>query len=133
MEHQLILKPGIEGRQSCTVTPENTARFLKSGTLQVFATPALAALMEEAAYKSVEQFIEEGCTTVGSHLDLHHLKPTGIGSAVDCTSVLETVDGRRLVFTITAHDETGDIGKAIHERYIINTEKFLAKISQKNN
>ena len=133
MEQQLLLKPGIEGRQSCIVTNDKTAESLKSGTLPVLATPALAALMEETCYKSVEQFLEEGCTTVGSHLDLHHVKPTGIGSKVDCKSVLETVDGRHLVFAITAHDEAGEIGKASHERYIINTEKFLAKVSQKNN
>jgi len=133
VEQQLLLKPGLEGRQSCIVTKDKTAESLKSGTLPVFATPALASLMEETAYKSVDSLLEAGCTTVGSHLDLHHLKPTGIGSAVECTSVLETVDGRRLVFSITARDETGEIGRASHERYIINTEKFLAKVSQKNN
>ncbi len=133
MDQLSSLKPGIIGTQSCIVSQDLTAQVLKSGTLPVFGSPALAALMEETAYKSIEPFLNEGCTTVGSHLDLNHLKPTGIGSKVDCSSVLETVDGRRLVFTITARDETGEIGMASHERYVINTEKFLAKISYKKN
>ncbi len=126
-----MITKGISLTHTCVVTQDKTAQALKSGTLPVFGTPSLAALMEETASLSVSSLLESGFTTVGSHIDLYHVKPSGIGQTVSCTSVLDEVDGRRLVFTITASDETGEIGRAGHERYIVNIEKFMAKVSVK--
>ena len=112
------LKPGIKGTDEVIVTEANTAKAMGSGTLPVFATPALVALMEKTAMESVLDALEEG---MGS-----------VGTKVTCVSELVEVDGRRLVFKITASDACGVVGEADHERFIIRNEKFLAKTNGKN-
>ncbi|MCI8300981.1 MAG: thioesterase family protein [Lachnospiraceae bacterium] len=127
-----MLEAGIKGLEEMTVTPDDTAQVYKSGTLQVLATPRLAALMEETAWKSVAQALEPGKGTVGTRLELDHLAPTPVGMKVQCESVLEKAEGRKLVFSITAKDEKGEIGTAKHERFIVEEEKFQKKADQKN-
>ena len=92
----------------------------------------MAALMEETAWKSVADDLEPGMGTVGIRLELDHLAPTPIGMKVQCESVLEKVEGRKLTFSIMAKDEKGIIGKAVHERFVIEEEKFQSKADQKN-
>ena len=127
-----MLEAGIKGLEEMIVTPDDTAQVYKSGTLQVLATPRLAALMEETAWKSVAQALEPGKGTVGTRLELDHLAPTPVGMKVQCESVLEKAEGRKLVFSITAKDEKGEIGTAKHERFIVEEEKFQKKADQKN-
>lgn len=127
-----MLSIGIKGQQQITVTSEDTAEAYKSGTLQVLATPRMAALMEETAWKSVAAYLEAGMGTVGIRLELDHLAPTPAGMKVFCESLLEQIEGRKLIFSITARDEKGEIGKAVHERFIIEEEKFQRKADQKN-
>lgn len=127
-----MLEAGIKGLEEMTVTQDDTAQVYKSGTLQVLATPRLAALMEETAWKSVAQALEPGKGTVGTRLELDHLAPTPVGMKVQCESVLEKAEGRKLVFSITAKDEKGEIGTAKHERFIVEEEKFQKKADQKN-
>ena len=127
-----MLQPGIRGNQEITVTVEDTAKVHKSGTLDVLATPRLAALMEETAWKSVAKVLEPGMGTVGIRLELDHLAPTPIGMKVWCESELQKVDGRKLTYLITANDEKGEIGKAVHERFLVEEEKFQRKADQKN-
>ncbi len=126
-----MLRSGIKGYQEITVTTEDTAKVYKSGTLEVFATPRMAALMEETAWKSVAGELDSGMGTVGIRLELDHLAPTPVGMKVCCESLLEKVDGRKLSFTVTAKDEKGEIGKAMHERFIVEEEKFQNKANQK--
>lgn len=126
-----MLEAGIKGYQELTVTVEDTAKVHKSGTLDVLATPRMAALMEETAWKSVAADLDAGMGTVGISLTLSHLAPTPVGMKVYCESVLEKVDGRKLSFSITARDEAGEIGKASHERFIVEEEKFQNKANQK--
>ena len=126
-----MLEKGIKGTRTVTVNEENTAKAMGSGTLDVFATPALIALMEETCWRSVANELEEGCGTVGTLLEIKHTAPTPVGMEVICESVLTEVDGRRLVFEVTAHDAKGVVGEGSHERFIIQNEKFQAKANAK--
>lgn len=102
-----------------------------SGTLDVFATPALVALMEETCWRSVADWLDEGCGTVGTLLEIRHTAPTPVGMEVSCESVLKEVDGRRLVFEVTARDAKGAVGEGRHERFVIQNGKFQAKADAK--
>ena len=126
-----MLTVGIRGEQSQLVTPENTAKTIGSGTLDVFATPALVALAEKTCWMSVAPELEEGCGTVGTRLELDHSAPTPVGMTVTCESELTAVEGRKLVFRVTLHDEKGPVGGGVHERFIINDAKFAAKAEAK--
>ncbi len=126
-----MLEAGIRGQAAAAVTAENTARAMGSGTLEVFATPALAALAEEACWRSVAPELEPGCSTVGAKLSLEHTAPTPVGMHVTCDSELIAVEGRKLTFTVTMRDEKGPVGQGVHERVIINDAKFLAKAEAK--
>ena len=126
-----MLQVGIRGTQSQLVTPENTARTMGSGTLDVFATPALVALAEKTCWTSVADALDEGCGTVGTRLELDHSAPTPVGMTVTCESELTAVEGRKLVFSVTLHDEKGPVGSGVHERFVINNERFAAKAEAK--
>ena len=128
-----MLKTGIKGYAEVTVCQENTAETRKSGTLQVFATPAMIELIEEAAWKSVADELEEGCASVGTSLNVSHLSATPVGMKVSCQTNLKEVDGRRLVFSVVVEDEAGKIGEGTHARFIIQSEKFQKKAYGKRN
>lgn len=126
-----MLEIGIKGKQEITVTKEQTAKVLGSGTLEVFATPAMIALMENTAYRSIEEYLEAGCGTVGTEMNVKHVSATPIGMKVICETELIEVDGRKLTFEVKAYDEAGIIGEGIHQRFIIDEEKFQAKTNAK--
>ncbi len=126
-----MLTVGISNEMEKEVTKENTAAALGSGMLEVFATPAMVALMEETCLKSVQPELEEGCGTVGTGLTISHVSATPVGMKVRCASKLVEVDGRKLVFDVQAFDETGLIGQGMHERFIIQSDKFLSKAQKK--
>lgn len=126
-----MLEIGIKGQQEVTVTEANTAFTMGSGTLQVFATPAMIALMEKTAWESVAPYLEEGEGTVGTQLNVAHLSATPLSMTVRCESELIEIDGRKLVFKVAAYDEAGLIGEGTHERFIVKNEKFQAKADGK--
>ena len=126
-----MLETGIKGTRTVTVNESNTAKVMGSGTLDVFATPALIALMEETCWRSVANELEEGCGTVGTLLEIKHTAPTPVGMKVTCESTLTEVDGRRLVFEVTASDAKGVVGEGKHERFIIQNEKFQMRANAK--
>ena len=128
-----MLEKGIKGTEEVIVNESNTAKAMGSGTLCVFATPAMTALMEKTAWKSVAPFLEEGMGSVGTLLKVKHMAPTPLGMKVTCESELIEVDGRRLVFEVKAMDECGVIGEGEHERFIVANEKFQAKADGKKN
>lgn len=126
-----MLRTGIKGRIEITVKQTDTAAAFESGLLPVFATPAMIALMEKTAYTSIEGELEAGMSTVGTLVNIKHLSATPTGMRVVCESELVEVDGRRLLFNVKAYDECGVIGEGTHERFIINSEKFLSKTNSK--
>ncbi|MDE7310286.1 MAG: thioesterase family protein [Eubacterium sp.] len=126
-----MLTVGISNEITREVTKETTAAVLGSGMLEVYATPAMVALMEETCMKSVQAEMEEGCGTVGTGLTIHHKAATPVGMKVRCVSKLVEVDGRKLVFDVQAFDEAGLIGQGTHERFIIENDKFFQKASKK--
>lgn len=126
-----MLETGIKGYQEIIVGIEDTAKVHKSGTLNVLATPRMAALMEETAWKSVAEHLDAGMGTVGIKLNLEHQAPTPVGMRVWCETVLTEVEGRKLTFSITAFDEAGKIGEGIHERFVIEEAKFQSKADKK--
>ncbi len=126
-----MLETGIKGRLTQPVTEENTAAAYGSGTLRVFATPAMIALMEHTALGSVADELEEGTTTVGTMLDVKHTAPSVVGSVITCESELIEVDRRRLVFSVRAYDEAGEIGSGTHERFIVDCDKFFNKANER--
>lgn len=127
-----MINTGIKGHTEITVTKELCAGNIGSGELDVFATPALVALAEETAWKSVSPFLEEGQGTVGTKINISHVSATPVGMKVTCESELTETDRRRLVFNIKAYDEAGLIGEGTHERFIIDNERFLEKANSKS-
>ena len=117
-----MLEKGLSARSAATVAAGNTAAAMGSGDLAVFATPAMVALMENAAMTA------EGATTVGSEMNVTHIKPSGLGAEITATAVLAEVEGRKLTFNVGARDAEGLIGEGIHVRYIVDREKFMAKV-----
>ena len=122
-----MLELHIKGTAALTVTDEVTAAAVGSGMLPVFATPSMIALMEKAAAESVAPQLDAGMTTVGTKLDVAHTAATPVGMTVRAETELTEIVGRRLIFTVRAFDELGEIGSGTHERFIVNAEKFLAK------
>ena len=122
---------GIKGKVETIVNDGNTAKFVGSGALDVFATPNMIGLMEQAAQASVAPFLEDGQGTVGTKISVSHDAATPLGMRVWAESELIEIDRRRLVFEVKAYDECGLIGQGTHERFIIQNEKFLAKVNAK--
>lgn len=125
------LKTGISYTAKQKVAYADTAAKYGSGLVEVFATPAMIALMENAALKTVLPFLGDEHNTVGFEVNVRHLKPTPIGMEVQCTATLTEIEGKKLVFKLEANDEEGKIGEGTHIRYIINAKKFMDKLNQK--
>jgi len=122
------IKLGIKGEESEVVRHDNTAAAYGSGLVEVYATPAMIALMEKTCYKSVLSYLSEGEGTVGTHIDVSHKKASPLGTIVTCHSEIIEIDRRRIVFKVEAIDDKGDvIGDGTHERFVINVEKFMSK------
>ena len=106
----------------------NTAEFIGSGDMAVLATPAMVALMENAAMLAVALHLDEGDTTVGSMISTSHLKPSKVGAAISAIAELTAIEGRKLTFKISAYDGDTLIGEGEHIRFIVNRDKFLSKL-----
>lgn len=125
------MRIGTKATRTITVTEALTAEAVGSGTLPVFATPAMAALMEGTAMDAVREDLEPGQGTVGTSLTLTHAAPTPIGMEVSCEAELIAVDRRKLTFKVTCRDACGMIGEGTHERFVIDEASFLAKAESK--
>lgn len=124
-----MLQENLIGTATVKVTEANTAATMKSGSLTVFATPAMCALMEEAACAAVNTYLEADSGTVGISLNINHDRATALNDTVTATATLTKIDGRKLTFSVEAKDSKGIIGKGTHERFIINNEKFMSKVN----
>ena len=109
-----------------TVTPGLLASGLKSGSVEVFATPYMIALMEHASLELVQPWLPEGVTTVGSLVYVTHVRPTLLGMTARAVTTLTETDGRRFVFRVEAYDDAGLIGEGVHERCSVKRDKFMA-------
>ena len=127
------METGICGVQTITVAEQQTAKHLGSGELAVFATPCMIALMENTAYKSVQPCLEPGQGTVGTLLNVKHLAATPVGMEVRCETRLIEIDRKRLVFEVKAFDACGLIGEGVHERFIVDNQRFMQKAESKLN
>ena len=122
---------GIIGKEEIVVNKDVTAAAIGSGMVEVFATPMMIALMENTCAKSVASHLQADESTVGTHVNVSHCAATPIGMKVYCKSELIEIDRRKLTFKVTAYDERGMIGEGLHERFIIDSKKFQAKINSK--
>ncbi len=123
----MSLKLGMTGESATLVAPENTAARVGAGGVEVFGTPMMIALMEQASWQSVANDLEPGYVTVGTLVNVRHLAATPPGQRVRATAELVEIDGRRLLFKVEAYDEKQKIGEGQHERYIVNLERFMKK------
>lgn len=122
------MEKGLTYTSTLVVSKEHVAAVMGSGDLHVYATPAMVALMENAAMLTVAEHLPEGSTTVGAMINTSHVKPSPIGETIKTTAVLTDIEGRKLTFSIKAEDSKGIIGEAIHVRYIVDREKFMSKL-----
>jgi predicted thioesterase len=125
------LTPGLSAELKITVTDADTASKWGSGLVPVYSTPALVGLMEAAAVKALEGQLEDGKTTVGGHIDVHHVAATPVGMTVRARAELTAIEGKKLTFHIEAWDEVEKVGEALHERFLIDTEKFVSRVEGK--
>lgn len=123
-----MLETGLTHTSSLTVTEALTAKAMGSGDMPVLATPAMMALMENAAMTAVAPELPDGSTTVGGHIESSHLKPTPVGAEVKAEATLTKVDGRKLYFTVKAMQGDTIIGEGTHLRFIVDREKFMSKL-----
>lgn len=126
-----MLTAGLKHTKSITVDDARTAKHVGSGELAVLATPVLIALMEATAMESILDALEEGQTTVGTAIAAEHIAATPVGMTVRCESELTAVEGRKLVFTLQAYDASGLVGNATHERFIVDSKRFMEKAKAK--
>ena len=123
-----MLKKGLTATARTVVSQENTALKMGSGDLEVFATPAMVALMEQAAMMAVAEVLDEGSTTVGTEMNCSHIKASKLGAQITATAVLTEVEGRKLTFTVGATDEQGIIGEGVHTRFVVDRTRFMSKL-----
>ena len=123
-----MLEKGLTAVSRTTVTPQNTAAAMGSGDMPVFATPAMVALMENAAMLAVAGALPEGATTVGAEMNVTHIKPSGLGTEVIASAVVTAVDEPQITFTVGARAAEGLIGEGTHVRFVVDRARFLAKV-----
>ena len=122
---------GMKGKVSTLVEREDTAMEVGSGSLLVYATPCMVALMEGAACEAIAEALPEGKTSVGAALQISHLAATPVGLEVYAEAEVTEVDGNTITFQVTAFDEAGKIGEGTHKRAIVTSQRFLDKVYAK--
>ena len=123
-----MITEGLTHTSRLTVTDAVTAIAMGSGDMPVLATPAMMALMENAAMLAVADHLPEGSTTLGGHITSSHLKPSKLGDTVTATAVVTRVDGKKIEFTIQAHCCDVLLGEGTHLRFIVDKEKFMSRL-----
>lgn len=123
-----FMEIGLTFTSTTVVDNTNTAVALGSGDMEVFATPAMVALMENAAMNAVTPHLEAGQTTVGTEISTTHIKASALGATITATATLTAIEGRKLTFAVTAHDGDNIIGEGTHTRFLVDRERFLAKV-----
>ncbi|MGI6662874.1 MAG: thioesterase family protein [Bacillota bacterium] len=127
-----LVEIGIQGRATVKVTQSNLASSTGSGAVDVFSTPSLVLLMEEAAMDALKPYMEPGESSVGTLVNIRHISPTPLGLTVTATATLTEIDGRRLVFHVEARDELDKVGEGTHERFLISVDRFISRAREKS-
>lgn len=122
------LKPGLRGRAKIVVGRDQLATAVGSGTVEVFASPMMVALMEAACVDCLEPHLPAGAISLGTHLDVAHRRPSPLGATIEATAELIAVDGRLLTFRVEATDALGLIGDGRHTRAVVDEARFMAKV-----
>ena len=122
---------GMKGHAETCVEREDTAYEVGSGSLLVYATPCMVALMEGAACEAIVPALTEDKTSVGISLSISHISATPVGMEVRAEAVVTEVDGNTITFQVTAYDEAGKIGEGTHKRAVITSQRFLDKVYAK--
>ena len=125
------IKVGLKAEVSTVVEREDTALEVGSGSLLVYATPCMVALMEGAACEAIADCLSDTKTSVGTELNIKHLSATPVGLEVRAEAEVTAVEGNTITFQVTAYDEAGKIGEGTHKRVVISTQKFLDKVYDK--
>lgn len=128
---EMTLQTGLTGAARAVVDETNTAQALGSGTVPVYATPALVALLEQAAVDALAPHLPAGTTTVGIDIHVRHLAATPLGMAIRAEATVTGVDGRRLSFELAAYDAVEQIADGVHERVIVDEQRFIARAQAK--
>lgn len=123
-----MLEIGLRYESRTTVSTANSAKTLGSGDMDVFATPAMVALMENAAMLAVAAELPEDLATVGTQMNTSHIKASPLGAVITASAELTAVDGRKLTFAVKAWDEKGVIGEGEHTRFVVDRARFLSKL-----
>lgn len=123
---------GSELSIETVVDLSDTASAVGSGGVEVLSTPSMILMFEQAARDAVQQLLPDGYTTVGVQVNIEHISATPVGEKVRVKAGVTAVEGRKLIFDVTAHDEHGIIGKGTHQRFIINLDRFMKKLSERN-
>ena len=123
-----MLEVGLKYESVVEVSSANIAKTMGSGDMDVFATPAMVALMENAAMIAVATALPEGSATVGTQINTSHIKASPLGATITASAELTEVDGRKLTFAVRAWDEKGVIGEGVHTRFVVDRERFLSKL-----
>jgi predicted thioesterase len=130
MESNISETKLVHGKTACvsvTVNESNTAQAMQSGSLPVFATPSMVALMERAACECLADCLNDGQTSVGSAISVEHVAASPLESEITATAKIESVSGRKIEFVVSANDKSGEIGSGRHTRVIVDTERFMKK------
>ena len=122
---------GMKGEVGTLAEREDTAKEVGSGSLLVYATPCMVALMEGAACEAIQEALSDNQTSVGTELNIQHISATPVGLEVRAEAEVTAVEGKVITFQVKAFDEAGEIGNGIHKRVIVNTQKFLEKAYDK--
>lgn len=126
---ELIL--GTKHVQTLTVTQNQTAKAMGSGDLDVFATPAMVAFIENTAKNALAPYLDDGESSVGTNMEVRHLAASPVGMEVTCSVELAEVDRKRVLYHFDVHDQSGEIGLGKHERFVVDSDKFLKKAQEK--
>lgn len=127
------LNIGTKGLGGILVTEADTAIHYGSGSIEVFATPAMVALMENTAQLSIQEQLPEGFVTVGTEINITHSKASPLGAKITCQTELLEANGKKILFMVSAFDESGKIGEGTHRRYIVHKHAFMQKITTPGN
>ncbi len=127
---EFVIPVGIVYKKELIVTQKDTAIVYGSGLLPVFATPAMIAFMENVAHESVAPYLPASLTTVGTEININHLKASAIGQKLTCKSSLIKVNKRQLCFHVEVYDDVDIIGSGTHTRVVVDKEKFMAKVTR---